>query len=241
MDINKTCKLFLKDVYLYDISSCHYTILDQLGFDLSQIDKEDKLKRNTQIGLLMRDNPRLTTVLRSTTISTINQYITRNNIKPEELILRAYDGIIVTRKLTETTDDYIPIDLQKYYEYMLISFDRQKYLAKTYEKTDIKGISHRYPEIDTMFKKLLNLNFANKRAIFTGLQNIKDEILNSTNIKLYCIPINNKKYSVFFKGYGETQISKTMIKILDTKDIDKEIYFDIYLRTFCQSIVLEHA
>jgi hypothetical protein len=241
MDINKTCKLFLKDVYLYDISACHYTILDQLGFDLSKIDKDDKLMRNTQIGLLMKDNPRLTTVLRTTTISIINEYIKRNNIKPEELILNAYDGIITTRRLTETTDAYIPIDMQKYYEYMLIAFDRQKYLAKTYDKTDIKGVSHRYPEMDMMYKKLLNLNFASKIAIFKGLQKIKDEILSSDDIKLYCIPIGEKEYSVFFKGYGETQISKNMIKVLDTDDIDREVYFELYLRTFCESIVLENA
>ena len=241
MDINKTCKLFLKDVYLYDISACHYTILDQLGFDLSLIDKDDKLKRNTQIGLLMKENPRLTTVLRTSTISIINEYIRRNNIKPEELILNAYDGIITTRRLTETTDAYIPIDMQAYYEYMLIAFDRQKYLAKTYDKTEIKGVSHRYPEMDNMFKKLLNLNFANKIAIFKGLQDIKDEIMTSSNVKLYCIPIGEKQFSIFFKGYGETQISKNMTKILDTQDIDREIYFDMYLKTFCQSIVLEHA
>jgi hypothetical protein len=241
MDINKTCKLFLKDVYLYDITDCHYTILDQLGFDLSKIDKNDKLLRNTQIGLLMKDNPRLTTVLRTTTISIINEYIKRNNIKPEELILNAYDGIITTRRLTETTTAYIPIDMQNYYEYMLISFDRQKYLAKTYDKTYIKGVSHRYPEMDTMIKRLLNLNFASKIAIFKGLQDIKDEILSSDEIKLYCIPIGEKEYSIFFKGYGETQISKNMIKVLDAADVDREKYFELYLRSFCESIVLEHV
>lgn len=241
MDINNTCKLFLKDVYLYDISSCHYTILDQLGFDLSEIDKDDKLKRNSQIGLLMKNNPRLTTTLRTTTISIINEYIKRNNIKPEELILNAYDGIIVTRRLTETTDSYIPIELRDYYEYMLIGFSRQKYLAKTYDKVEIKGVSHRYSEMDSMFKKLLSLNFANKTSLFKGLQRIKDEIFTSTNVRLYCIPTSNGKYSIFLKGYGETHISKSMIKILDTTDIDREIYFDIYLREFCESIVLEHA
>jgi len=241
MDINKTCKLFLKDVYLYDISSCHYIILDQLGFDLSLIDKDDKLKRNTQIGLLMRENPRLTTVLRTSTISIINEYIKRNDVKDEELILRAYDGIITTRQLTNTTDAYIPITMQNYYEYMLIAFDRQKYLAKTYDKVDIKGVSHRYPEMDNLFKKLLNFNYANKKSIFIGLQKIKDEILKGTNVKLYCIPTGEDKFSIFFKRYGETEISRNMIKILDTDDIDREKYFELYLRTFCESIVLEHA
>ena len=241
MDINKTCKLFLKDVYLYDLSSCHYTIMDQLGFDMSSIDRNDKLKRNTQIGLLMKENPRLITVLRTTTISIINEYIKRNEIKPEELILNAYDGIITTRRLTITTDAYIPFDLQKYYEFMLIAFDRQKYLAKTYDKVDIKGVSHRYPEMDKMLERLLKLNFTNKKAIFIGLQKIKDEIMNGENIKLYCIPVGEKQYSVFFKGYGETQITKNMIKVLDASDVDKEKYFELYLRPFCESIVLEHA
>lgn len=241
MDINKTCKLFLKDVYLYDLSSCHYTIMDQLGFNMSQIDKNDKLKRNTQIGLLMKENPRLINVLRTTTISIVNEYIKLNNIKEDELILNAYDGIITTKRLTVTTDKYIPFDLQKYYEFMVISFDRQKYLARTYDKIDIKGVPHRYPEMDEMIRRLLKLNFANKKAIFVGLQKIKDEVIKGENIKLYCIPTGEKEYSVFFKKYGETHIKKNMIKILDPSDIDTEKYFNLYLRTFCESIVLEHA
>jgi len=241
MDINKTCKLFLKDVYLYDLSSCHYTIMDQLGFDMSRIDKEDKLKRNTQIGLLMRENPRLISVLRTSTISIVNEYIRMNDIQKDELILNAYDGIITTRRLTVTTNTYIPFDLQKYYEFMLISFDRQKYLARSYDKIDIKGVPHRYPEMDNMLKKLLKLNFANKKSIFVGLQRIKDEIFEGDNVKLYCIPTGEKEFSVFFKGYGETHIKKNMIKILDPEDIDRQKYFTLYLQPFCESIVLEHA
>ncbi len=241
MDINKTCSLFLKDVYLYDLSSCHYSIMDQLGFDMSEIDKDDKLKRNTQIGLLMKENPRLTSTLRTTTISIVNEYIRINDIKEDELILNAYDGIITTRRLTVSTDKYLPFDLQKYYEFMLISFDRQKYLAKTYDKIDIKGVPHRYPAMDDMLERLLKLNFANKTSLFVNLQKIKDEVLEGDDVDLYCIPISKKEYSVFFKGYGEIQIKKNMVKILDPIDIDREKYFELYLRNFCESIVLEHA
>jgi hypothetical protein len=215
--------------------------MDQLGFDMSAIDKDDKLKRNTQIGLLMKSNPRLITVLRTTTISIINEYIKLNDIKEDELILNAYDGIITTRRLTVTTDTFIPFDMQKYYEFMLISFDRQKYLAKTYDKVYIKGVPHRYPEMDKILEKLLKLNFASKKSIFVGLQNIKDQVMNGDDVKLYCIPVGEKQYSVFFKGYGETQITKNMIKVLDVTDVDREKYFELYLRPFCESIVLEHA
>ena len=87
MQLQKNSKLFIRDVYSYDIRSCHYVILQRLGHDMTTIEKDDKLKRNTQIGLLMRDNPRLTNVVRSITDSTINEYLLRNKVQEEELII----------------------------------------------------------------------------------------------------------------------------------------------------------
>lgn len=240
MDINKSCKLVLKDVFLYDISSCHYVTLEKLGFDLSKIDKNDKKKRNIQIGLMMKENPRITSVLKTVTNSTIDEYLTRNNVKKEELILRAYDGIITTKKL-KIIDRYIPIDEREYYECMIISSDRQKYVARRYEELTIKGVSYLYSEMEKIFKRLTKIEFAKKETIFTTLQKIKDEIEYGENLLLYCIPLKDDKYLVFLKGYGEIQISESMIKILDINDIDKEKYFELYLRTFCESIVLEYA
>ena len=72
MKINENVKLVLKDVYLYDIEACHYTIMEKLGMDVSELDKSDKSQRNIEIGKMMRKNPKLTSLLRNTTKSIID-------------------------------------------------------------------------------------------------------------------------------------------------------------------------
>ena len=122
MNINKNCRLFLNNVYSYDISACHYNILKSMNYDISNIEKDDKLKRNTQIGILMRDNPKLTSVIRSTTESLINEYILRNKIPEDSIVIRQYDGFMSLKPLKITTDQYLPIDLQSIFSVFIISF-----------------------------------------------------------------------------------------------------------------------
>jgi len=239
MNINKNCKLFLRDVYSYDISACHYNILKSLNYDISKIDKEDKLKRNIQIGMLMRDNPKLTTVIRSTTESLINEYILRNKISDHDIIIRQYDGFITTKPLKNDLNQYIPIELRSIFINFIISIDRNMFIATDGNQTSIKGIQNRYEEIDKIYKKILSINYSNKNSIFTSLQNIKDEIFNSSNALLYCIPTSEKKFNIFLKQYGKFEISDSMTRILDTDDIDKRIYFDFYIKPFFESIVIE--
>lgn len=240
MDINKSCRLVLKDVHLYDISSCHYRILEGLGFDTSHIVKDDKLKRNTQIGLMMRDNPRLSKTLRDITNSTIDEYLTRNNIKENELILRSYDGFISTKSL-QFTDLYLPIEKRDYFERMIISSNRQSYIAKSFKsKYTIKGIQHRYDGMDLALSSLLEINLSNRVQIFRRLGQIKNRFLSINDPRLFCIPIGEGRFNVFLKSYGEAEVSESLIKILDTSDVDKLKYFDFYLRPFFESIIMEN-
>jgi hypothetical protein len=239
MNINKNVRLFLNNVYSYDISSCHYNILKSINYDISKIEKDDKLKRNTQIGLLMRDNPKLTNILRSTTNSLINEYITRNKISNDDIIIKQYDGFMSLKPLKITTDQYLPIELQAIFSVFIISLDRTKFIATDGNNISIKGISHRYNEMDKIYKKILFINYANKESVFTSMQNIKNEILTSTNPLLYCIPSGENKYNIFLKQYGQFEISETLIKILDTSDIDRQRYFDFYIQPFFDSITVE--
>ena len=239
MNINKNCRLFLNNVYSYDISACHYNILKSMNFDISNIDRDDKLKRNIQIGILMRDNPRLTTLIRSTTESLIDEYILRNKISNDDIVIKQYDGFMSLKPLRVTTDQYMPIDLQSIYSVFIISLDRTKFIATDGNKISIKGISHRYDEIDKMYKKVLFINYANKNSVFTSMQNIKDEILSSSNPLLYCIPSGENKFNIFLKQYGQFEVSDTIIKILDTSDIDRERYFDYYIQPFFDSVTVE--
>jgi len=240
MDINRTCSLVLKDVYYYDISACHYQLLKGLGYDLTTLNENDKLQRNIQIGLWMRDNPRLTSMIRGITNSTIDSYITINEIKEDSIILRAYDGIVTTKKLHVTTSQLTPIELQHVYEIFIISSTRKAYIARNTSHYTIKGISHRYEMMDKMLWKLMTINVSfTKKVIFNKLEKIKEEIFKSTDPKLFCIPVKDK-FLIFLKGYGEIIIGKGLMNILDTQDIDREKYFELYIRPFTESIVIEY-
>ena len=237
--INSRLNLFLRNVYSYDISSCHYRLMEKMGFDISDIDQENKEKRNIQIGKRIKDSPILGEILRETTNNLISEYLTRNDIKEEEVVIRLYDGFICTKKLKETTK-YIQIDLRSIYQYMVTSVDRLRYIAlDTNNNAVIKGLANRYPEMDKVLEELLRINFNSKNQIFKSLQDIKNKILSSDNEKLFCIPVTEDKYSVFFKGYGQLIIGKSSIRMLDTDEIDKEKYFNLYVRPFTESIVLE--
>ena len=240
MELNKNLKLIHKDVHLYDIEACHYNILKNFGFDLSHIDKNDKLGRNIKIGQMMKENPKITSLLRNTTESIINDYINENKIHENDIIIRQYDGLILTRTLQNTNIGHIPLERRKTFQTFIMSIDRKKYIAldNNFEIT-IKGISHRYEEIDKIYNKLCKIVELNKSSIFTHLQNIKDNILSSNDSKLYAIPIKNNKFIIFLKDYGEIEVSKTTLNILDTDDIDKEKYFSFYIEPFTKSIVVE--
>jgi len=120
MKITDEIQYVIRDIYFYDIESCHYQVLSSLGYDLSHIDQSDKLKRNTQIGLMMRDNPRITKILRNITTSTIDSYLKLNKVHENEIILRQYDGVILTKRLYQT-DQFIPLPLRAIYSLFISS------------------------------------------------------------------------------------------------------------------------
>jgi len=212
--------------------------MENLGFDLSKIDKKNKEKRNIQIGLLMRDNPKLTSILRTTTNSLIDEYLVRNEISEDDLIIRQYDGII-TKKALRESDQFIPLELRSIFQVMIISFNRSMYIANDGTDVIIKGVPHRYDSIDKVYKEIVRINYLNKDSVFKSLQNIKNKILSSDDASLYCIPTGEDKYAVFFKQYGQLEVSKSMARIMDTEDIDKKHYFSYYIEPFTKSITAE--
>ena len=240
MNINKNVKLILRDVYLYDIEACHYTIMTKLGMDLSGVDRDNKLERNIQIGKMMRKNPKLTSILRNTTRSIIDEYILRNNIKDDDIIIRQYDGIIITTTLTETDIQHVPLNIRKHFQIFISSIDRKKYIAfDSGYNTTIKGVAFRYDAIDNIYEQICRINYANKDSVFRNLQKIKDNFMNSNDAKLFGIPLKNGKVNIFLRGYGEMEVSPQTLKIMDINDIDKDRYFKFYIEPFTKSIVTE--
>jgi hypothetical protein len=186
----------------------------------------------------MRDNPKLTSILRTTTNSLIDEYLVRNEISEDDLIIRQYDGII-TKKALKESDQFIPLELRSIYQVMIISFNRNMYIANDGTDVIIKGIPHRYDSIDKIYKEIVRINYLNKESVFRSLQNIKNKILSSDDASLYCIPTSEDKYAVFFKQYGQLEVSKSMARVMDTEDIDKKYYFSYYIEPFTKSITVE--
>jgi len=240
MKIQTIHKLVLRDIYSYDISACHYNILKQHNIDVSQLEKNDKLIRNIQIGKMMRNNPRITSLLRNTTKSLIDEYIIANKIKEDEIILRQYDGIIITKVLHTTDLNNMPLEYRHHFEIFICSFDRSMYIARaSNHDIKIKGVPFRYKQMDNIYEQICRINYANKTSIFKSLQRIKDKFMVDNNFDLFGIPINDKKVNVFLKGYGEIEISKSTLKIIDIDDIDRERYFKFYIEPFTKSITAQ--
>ena len=239
MDINTSCSFVLRDLYLHDIESCHYQILKKLGIDVSHIDPNDKFERNRQIGLLQRENPLLTKKLREVTNSTISQYLKINNILDKELIIRQYDGIIVTRKL-KYTKELMELPIKEHFDLFIISIDRTMYIALNNDEITVKGVPHLYPKIEEYYKRLLQINLMNKESIFRNLQKIKDDLILCKDAETFAINMDNNKCKVFFKKLDDIDISTSMINYLDVDEIDTRKYFDLYLKPFTKSIVYEY-
>lgn len=240
MNINENAKLIMRDLYLYDIEACHYTIMTKLGIDMPGIDKDNKLERNIHIGKMMSKNPKLTSLLRNTTRSIIDEFILRNNIKKEDIILRQYDGIIITKTLKETNIQHVPLEMRKSFQIFISSIDRKMYIALDNQyNTNVKGVPFRYDAMDKIYEQICRINYAEKTSIFRHLQLIKDKFLNSNNARLFGIPTKDNKVNIFLKGYGEMEISQRTLNIIDTDDIDKERYFNFYIVPFTKSIVTE--
>jgi len=239
MKLNENTKLVLKDVYLYDIEACHYNIMKNLGLEISHLNKDDKTQRNIEIGKMMRKNPKLTSLLRTTTKSIIDEYLEKNDIKEEDIIIRQYDGILTTKILRETNIHQIPFNIRKHFLTFIISIDRKKYIGHTTEnEIVIKGVPFRYNQMDEIYRKICRINFTNKKRIFIQLQKIKDDFLTSNNPYLFGIP-TKKGFNIFLKGYGELEVTESTIKLMDPNDIDREKYFKLYLEPFTKSITVE--
>jgi hypothetical protein len=242
MKINPNLEFIIKEVYIYDIESCHYTLMKMNGYRLDNIDPHDKLSRNIAIGKMMQKNPRLTEFLRSTTISLIDEYITANEIEKDDIVIRQYDGLLLTKFLHKNNIQEIPLNLRRTFDVFISSIKKDMYIAiDTMQQPSIKGIPFRYSHMDQIYKKICQLNFFNKPELFKGLERIKNLVLNSNDVNLFAIPTKDGKLSIFLKGYGEMEITSSTLKLVDTNEIDKRRYFDIYLSPFTKSIVSQYA
>ena len=235
-----TERLIIKDVYSYDIPSCHYSILQNMGFDLSNIPKDDKLQRNIAIGLLMRSNPSFK-ILRDITESIMEQYLILNDVTQDDIIIRQYDGILLRRPLQYLPEKELSLKLQNMFTTLITTVDKDRYIAFDGNVVKIKGVPSRYEKMDQYLRQIAKINFTNISVIFKKLQDIKDEILFGEDIYDYCIPDGDNTSHVYFLKYGHAKINNSMIKLISHREIDKSIYFQEYIKPFSQAIAIEYV
>ena len=240
MQINQSCRLFLTNVYSYDISKAHLSIMEKIGLETEWLEKLPKVERNIRIGLLTKDNPRLLTFLRSFVIKTIDLYLLKNDLVNDDIITRQYDGFLSTKSL-DIVDHAIPLDLRETYTKFIIASNRQWYIAINGEnKVTVKGVPELYDNAVKIYTELLNINYINKRVIFQTLDRIKHQIFNSEG-EFYAIPIKKSdKYKIKTIEYGELVLSGKLINDLESDDIDKQWYFQKYFQPIFESICIEH-
>ena len=237
MVISNSCNYIIGYLFSFDFSSCSYNILKSIGWDLSNIDSDNKNKRNVQIGLLQRENPRLTEFILNSIDGLVDHYFYINNIKDENIIVRARDGFIITKNLT-IIDSSMPIDLRGTFSKMIISYDRTKYLAiHTNGKVEVKGIKNK--TFDSSFYILFrNLDFSTKKGLLVGVERIRQAILKSNKIEWFVREDEKNSFLVPIIGSGLLKLNKSSLKLVDCDEIDKYFLWEQYIWPFARSILI---
>ena len=229
---------FYTDIYFYDIPMCHYSLLKNIGYDVSYIDTHDKFERNRNIGLIIKKFPRVGKLLRKMTISVVDNYIHINNINKSDIILRQYDSLFLKRPM-KIVNTSVEMPLRHIFDKMVFSTNKKGYVGLTNKnKVIIKGISNRYPNMDEYLKKFIRFNFSSKKTTLIALQKLKNNLLDSNDYRDFLIP-NGKNSFTICKKYGQIEIKKSFLKIMDLDEIDKIKFYNIYLKPFIQSLIFE--
>jgi hypothetical protein len=209
---------------------------------MSGIDKNDKKKRNIQIGKIMRDNETIKTRLRETTARIIDDYIEFNQLTEDDIIIRQYDGIITTKRLMETEKSVLPIAMQNRYDLVLISIERGRYIAfdNIRGKIKIKGVPNLYEGIKIYYKKLIRIiDIENKTRILANLETLKNSFYQDDDLNVFAIPVNDEEVEMIFKSFGQIKVKRNTLYYMTDDEIDKDFYYDYYLNSFIQSVILE--
>ncbi len=233
MNINIQSPLFLTDLYFYDIRSCYYEIAKSAYYDLGGIDKDDKVERNIALGKEQIGNENFQKYLQESADSIIDYYLFTNGIQHEEIVVRQRDGFILTRMLHDN-DSMMKIDFREHISFMIITPDRKKFLTVSDDDVSVKGVPNNYPGMETVYEKFKFLNIYNKKSLFRQLNKLKGFVLSCEDIGVFAIDKNDKKL-IITNHYGVLELRKGSYS---TNTVDKQRYYDLYLKEFVESLIL---
>lgn len=225
------------DLYEYDFEACVYNILNNLGYDLSNINFHDKEQRNISIGLLQKDNPRLKYVLAKSMKNLIKLYIKENNISEDSIVWKQKDGFIIDKPLV-VNNTTMTISFKNHVSKLIKTIDKTKILILYKDDSiAVKGMIQKPLDI-SFYKLLFNLDFSHRKKLLEGCEVIKNKFLDGTNIKWYVRLSKDGTYTIPMKGDVLLKINESSLWSVDINDVDKQIIFDNYIYPFFQVFLL---
>jgi hypothetical protein len=235
--VNKTCPLVISTAFEYDFSSCHYDILESIGWDLGNIQRGDKLKRNIAIGMEKRKYQDMSRYLESATSDMIDFYLTNNVIEKNNIILRQKDGII-TNKYIEMTDLTKELKFIGPISRLIFSTDKRKWLILySNGRYNVKGFGKRF--YDKSFYNLFwKLNYSSPRALCRGIDNMRREICYNGKKSWHVFYLDSDgKPSIPLKNRGFIKTNQSALSSIQDEDIDKNYLWDEYVWCFAESVL----
>ena len=235
--INDKCPLVLSDLYEYDFNMCGYRILTNLGWDMSGVDKDNKVQRNIQIGCILRDNPDLSNAFHITMQDVLNHYIQINKIEPENIILSNKDGLILNKKM-KILNSTMPIDFRGLISKMIITVTRRGYLIIYINSNVIvKGLLKKPISYD-VFSYFRNLNYTSKHMFAQSVELYRQKLYNGLIIKRFAIEEDDGTLSVPVKSGGFVKINKSVLHMIDSDEIDYGYIWEEFVWPYISPILI---
>ena len=234
--INPNTKLVLHDLYYYDIVACYPTILKTQAFDLSGVDMNNKQERSEFIGKKQINNVNMSSYLMESANSLVSYYLLDNNVPEEDIIMTQRDGFILTKPLSHN-EGSIKMEMRRVIDYMIISIDRKKYLECSNGIIKVKGIKHVYPRMEQdVYSRFSDLDFYNKKRLFGQMSAIKNIIYDNNDINFFAIPLDENTFA--FSTY-KGDIAVKDIELVSVNTVDKDKYFNNYVKPFLDSLFID--
>jgi len=132
--------------------------------------------------------------------------------------------------------------MQNRYDIFLISIDRGMYIAfdNLRRKIKVKGVPNLYDGIKKYFEKLIRIvDIEKKSRVLDNLENLRNTFFNETDMNTFAIPVNDNEVEIIFKSFGQIKVKRNTLYYMSEDEVDKGFYYDFYLHSFIQSVILE--
>lgn len=196
----------------YDIQSAGSTAIRELKGEAVYNDLMtfSKKERNIRIGLMMRDEPGLSSKVNALMLKYLNMFITKNKIKASNLIYTTRDSIVVYNKIPMFTEfGNVKFRNKDGAFSSMYRFNRTTILFDIITGNIVcKGVgeevSNNSPFLQKFLSKHLRLiESCQKRGetkIFNNLKHMRESYINSQDISIYQDILNDNRLGVKMNG-----------------------------------------